>query len=223
MLHIVFQEADINALKNSFQLDESLTGEIIQIKDDFAVGPLNDIYSAVGIAARTKWWREVLAGGGYNNNFAQQDNSWFYAVSNVNNDFETISNYNKYFIQPSFGFFSTIDMYKITYSFSIACRASYLDFNRYIYREIDGDKSIAQNNIVYLVNKEYYNKSLYLLEPCVSNKVGLKNIYVVIQGQFMIPYSNQIDVRYTKFSPVAIMSLGLQYNFVFKKQKVKTE
>ena len=65
MIHVVFQEADITALQNSFQLDESLTGEIIQIKDDFAVGPLNNIYSTEGIASRKQWWREVLAGGDY--------------------------------------------------------------------------------------------------------------------------------------------------------------
>jgi hypothetical protein len=65
MIHIVFQEADIEALRKSFELDPSLEGEIIQIKDDFAVGPLNDIYSEAGINARKDWWREVLAGGDY--------------------------------------------------------------------------------------------------------------------------------------------------------------
>jgi hypothetical protein len=82
---------------------------------------------------------------------------------------------------------------------------------------------VIQNRVVYILNKEYYDKTLYLLEPCISNKVGIRNWYVVIQGQFMIPYSKEIDVSYTKFSPVAILSLGLQYNFVFKKQKVKND
>jgi hypothetical protein len=82
---------------------------------------------------------------------------------------------------------------------------------------------VIQNKRVYILNKEYYDKNLFLLEPCISNKVGIRNFYAVIQGQFMIPYSSQIDVSYTKFSPVAILSLGLQYNFVFKKQKAKTE
>ncbi len=40
MIHIVFQEPDITALSKSFALDESLRGKVIQIKDDFAVGPL---------------------------------------------------------------------------------------------------------------------------------------------------------------------------------------
>ncbi len=65
MIHIVFQEADIEALRKSFELDESLAGEIVQIKDDFAVGPLANIYTEEGIEARNQWWREVLAGGDY--------------------------------------------------------------------------------------------------------------------------------------------------------------
>ena len=65
MIHIVFQEADIAALEKSFELDETLQGDIIQIKDDFAVGPLADIYTEEGIEARKQWQREVLAGGDY--------------------------------------------------------------------------------------------------------------------------------------------------------------
>ena len=65
MIHIVFQEADIAALEKSFELDETLQGDIIQIKDDFAVGPLADLYSEEGIAARKDWWQDVLAGGDY--------------------------------------------------------------------------------------------------------------------------------------------------------------
>jgi hypothetical protein len=63
MIHIVFQEADIDALEKSFELDETLRGDIIQIKDDYAVGPLTDIYTDEGAEARKQWWREVLEGG----------------------------------------------------------------------------------------------------------------------------------------------------------------
>jgi len=63
MVHIVFQEADIAALEKSFELDETLKADIIQIKDDFAVGPLTGIYTEAGIADRKQWWRDVLAGG----------------------------------------------------------------------------------------------------------------------------------------------------------------
>ncbi len=65
MIHIVFQEADIDALQKSFELDESLIGDIVQIKDDFAVGSLANIYTEEGIVNRREWWREVLAGGDY--------------------------------------------------------------------------------------------------------------------------------------------------------------
>lgn len=65
MIHIVFQESDITALSKSFELDESLHGDVIQIKDDFAAGPLLNIYSEDGIKSRKQWWREVLEGGDY--------------------------------------------------------------------------------------------------------------------------------------------------------------
>ena len=65
MIHIVFQEADIAALEKSFELDETLRADIIQIKDDYAVGPLRNLYTPEGIEARKQWWREVLAGGDY--------------------------------------------------------------------------------------------------------------------------------------------------------------
>jgi hypothetical protein len=65
MIHIVFQEADIDALEKSFELDETLQGDIIQIKDDYAVGPLTDLYTEEGIEGRKEWWRDVLAGGDY--------------------------------------------------------------------------------------------------------------------------------------------------------------
>jgi hypothetical protein len=65
MLHIVFQAADEPALKKSFELDETLDGEVIQIKDDFAVGPLGEVFSPEGIDQRKQWWRDVLAGGDY--------------------------------------------------------------------------------------------------------------------------------------------------------------
>jgi hypothetical protein len=65
MLHIVFQAADEPALRKSFELDESLDGEVIQIKDDFAVGPLGEVYAEEAIAQRKQWWRDVLAGGDY--------------------------------------------------------------------------------------------------------------------------------------------------------------
>lgn len=63
MIHIVFNEADIAVLEQAMELDESLKGEIFQVKDDYAVGPLKDIFTEEGIENRKNWWRTVLAGG----------------------------------------------------------------------------------------------------------------------------------------------------------------
>ena len=65
MIHIVFNEADIDALQKAIDLDESLKGDIAQIKDEYAVGPIKNIYTEEGREIRKQWWREVLAGGDY--------------------------------------------------------------------------------------------------------------------------------------------------------------
>jgi len=65
MIHIVFQRNDVDALKASFELEPALQGEVIQIEDDFAVGPLKDLSTTEGWEARREWWRSVLTGGDY--------------------------------------------------------------------------------------------------------------------------------------------------------------
>jgi hypothetical protein len=65
MIHIVFNTADIAALEKAIELDESLSGKIIEIKDDYAVGPLLDIYDTEGDQIRRDWWKEVLAHSPY--------------------------------------------------------------------------------------------------------------------------------------------------------------
>lgn len=65
MIHIVFEEANIEALRKSFELDFSLQGEIVSVQDDYAVGPLTDIYSEEGIRNRNQWWRDILKDGHY--------------------------------------------------------------------------------------------------------------------------------------------------------------
>ena len=63
MIHIVFNEPDVIVLKQAIELDETLKGEILQVKDDYAVGFLKNIYTQQGIEERKNWWREVFAGG----------------------------------------------------------------------------------------------------------------------------------------------------------------
>jgi hypothetical protein len=65
MIHIVFNTADIAALEQAIELDASLSGKIIEIKDEYAVGPLLDIYETEGYQARRDWWKEVLTHSPY--------------------------------------------------------------------------------------------------------------------------------------------------------------
>ena len=60
MLHIVFSEADIQTLHKAMELDTSLAGEVWQIKDDFAAGPLLNIYETEGYQQRRDWWKMLL-------------------------------------------------------------------------------------------------------------------------------------------------------------------
>lgn len=59
-MHIVFQKEDSIALSKSFDLDETLRKEIIEINDDYSVGPITSIFSQEGIDARSIWWSELL-------------------------------------------------------------------------------------------------------------------------------------------------------------------
>ncbi len=65
MIHIVFEEANIEALQKAIELDETLQGEIVQIKDDFAVGPIANIYQTDGYQQRRDWWQNLLENSPY--------------------------------------------------------------------------------------------------------------------------------------------------------------
>ncbi len=60
MIHLVFNTADIAALEAAIELDETLAGKVIEVKDDYAVGPLLDIYETEGYQARRDWWKNIL-------------------------------------------------------------------------------------------------------------------------------------------------------------------
>jgi hypothetical protein len=60
MIHIVFQQSDIEVLKKAIDLDESLSGKVEIIRDDYAVGPIADIYEAEGYQQRRDWWKGLL-------------------------------------------------------------------------------------------------------------------------------------------------------------------
>lgn len=63
MIQIVFEHANVEALRKSFALDQTLLGEIVEIKDDYAVGPLQNIFTEEGIESRLQWWKDILKGG----------------------------------------------------------------------------------------------------------------------------------------------------------------
>lgn len=66
MIHIVFQSADIDVLKKAFELDETMAGDIVEIKDDYAVGSIQNIYETEGYQGRREWWKALLDYSPYN-------------------------------------------------------------------------------------------------------------------------------------------------------------
>ena len=67
MIHIVYNASEVNLMKDVIKLDESLAGSVLQIKDDFAVGPLIGIETSEGWNSRVHWWRELLKSSPYEN------------------------------------------------------------------------------------------------------------------------------------------------------------
>ena len=67
MIHIVFNEPDVEVISKAIELDESLSGEIVVVRDDYAVGPLENIFTPEGAELRKQWWQSVLVGGDYDN------------------------------------------------------------------------------------------------------------------------------------------------------------
>ena len=67
MIHVIFNAADVNLIREVIKLDESLSGNVIQIKDDFAVGPLINVETDEGWNSRVSWWRDLLKNSPYEN------------------------------------------------------------------------------------------------------------------------------------------------------------
>ena len=59
MFHIVFDSRGAELLNAAMDMDEALDGETILIQDDYSVGPIQDLFSEAGLAARSKWWDEI--------------------------------------------------------------------------------------------------------------------------------------------------------------------
>ncbi len=62
MIHIVFGEEAAQQLQSSFSEENGFDGEIHLVRDDFSVGPIDQLEQAEGWEARRSWWRTVWEG-----------------------------------------------------------------------------------------------------------------------------------------------------------------
>ena len=81
MIHLVFNTADIAAIEAAIELDETLAGKVIEIKDDYAVGPLLEIYETEGYQTRRDWWQNVLAFSPYSEQLDIVDDKFNYVIA----------------------------------------------------------------------------------------------------------------------------------------------
>jgi len=65
MIHIVFNEIETELMQKVIALDATLSGDILLIRDDFAVGPLSGIDAEERWQARLEWWRNLSQGSPY--------------------------------------------------------------------------------------------------------------------------------------------------------------
>lgn len=66
MMHLVFQEPDIEVLQKAIALDQSLAGNIVIIRDNYMVGPIEAIDQPEGYQQRREWWKNLLDFSPYN-------------------------------------------------------------------------------------------------------------------------------------------------------------
>lgn len=178
---------------------------------DFAFG-------TYGYAKDARWRYEIFCGYGYNSNFTYQTANYNTLLQQPVKNYEVRSLYDKYYLQPSLGYFGHIKMYKLNYSFSFSARLSAMYYKLYSFKEIDDAATQLAGQNVYVYNINYKNRMVYLTEPCITNKVGYKNLYGVLQCQGFIPYSHQLDISNTVFSQVIIFSIGIEYQLRFKSK-----
>ena len=166
-----------------------------------------------------RWRWECFAGFGYNTNVIYPGSNDPSIFSSRDIDYELRSLYQKYYLQPAIGFTGSMRAYRINYSFALSTRISALHFNEYLYRTIDKVRTTNPDQPVYVIDKRYLGKMLYTLEPCITNRVARGQLYALLQAQAMIPYSEAIDVRNTKFSPGVLLSIGIGYELPLGRKK----
>ncbi|MFT3674787.1 MAG: DUF1835 domain-containing protein [Chitinophagaceae bacterium] len=65
MIHIVFNESEIELMQKVGEIEPTLAGDVLQIRDDFAVGPLAALDTEEGWTARNTWWKGLLENSPY--------------------------------------------------------------------------------------------------------------------------------------------------------------
>ncbi|HTB25927.1 MAG TPA: DUF1835 domain-containing protein [Puia sp.] len=61
MFHIVFDPAGAGLLNDAMDLDMTLDGETILFRDDYSVGPIQDLFNETGREERISWWNTIRA------------------------------------------------------------------------------------------------------------------------------------------------------------------
>lgn len=89
--HIVFGESDVTTLEAAIALDETLAGEVVIIRDDFMVGPLENIYETEGYQRRRAWWQSHVEASPYNTD----------ALINLVDDRLSVHNLKKFLAEDS--------------------------------------------------------------------------------------------------------------------------
>lgn len=59
MFHIVFDSRGAELITAAMDMDEALDGETILIRDDYSVGPIQDLFSETGRLHRNHWWNAI--------------------------------------------------------------------------------------------------------------------------------------------------------------------
>lgn len=60
VIHMVFDQPGGQQIKQSFELEPEMTGEVVYIEDNYSLGPIADLQQAEGWQARKQWWQSVL-------------------------------------------------------------------------------------------------------------------------------------------------------------------
>lgn len=67
MIHVVFNGSEISLMEDVMKLDATLGDEVVQIREEFGVGPLAGMDIEDGWKLREDWWKEMIKDSPYQN------------------------------------------------------------------------------------------------------------------------------------------------------------